>query len=342
MLFPALDRSIDEGRDRRAGEIFSAVLYSIVPETLIEMYEDYRVLKPGPESYLSLAQHYGIPTKLIDFTTDPSVAIWFADHTNDKDSEASVYLLPLESATKNGLRILLPPLLGDRLYLQNGLFGQNDKGIDLRKYCTEIRFEPTGKFRFLDKSGVVQSLISTGEVDNWLISLAKWSKELVNVKLHHTVNLDTNFPNGLGDFNNTIDVQGFKKLFPEEPSKWLMDWVFNRPNIMSWIALRSNKKGIKLDSNLLGSMVSDNIEWGIATVYALNFVTPEEVGIFRNEKIWSEARHYICNSINEELPLDFRLPPKRGLLSSDKDNGAGYSDDFENFEDFSGDDNPDD
>ena len=132
MLFPALDRSIDEGRDRRAGEIFSAVLYSIVPETLIEMYEDYRVLKPGPESYLSLAQHYGIPTKLIDFTTDPSVAIWFADHTNDKDSEASVYLLPLESATKNDLRILLPPLLGDRLYLQNGLFGQNDKGIDLR------------------------------------------------------------------------------------------------------------------------------------------------------------------------------------------------------------------
>ena len=195
------------------------------------MYEDYRVLKPGPESYLSLAQHYGISTKLIDFTTDPSVAIWFADHTNDKDSEASVYLLPLESATKNGLRILLPPPLGDRLYLQNGLFVQNDKGIDLRKYCTEIRFKPTGKFRFFAKSGEVQSLISTGEVDNWLISLAKRSKELVNVKRHHSI---------------------------------------------------------------------------------------------KNEKIWFEARHYISNSINEELPPDFRLPHKRGILSSDKDNGAGY------------------
>lgn len=325
----SLDRSLDIERDKRAGEIFSAILYNIVPQTSIEMYEDYRVLKPGPESYLALAQHYGIPTKLIDFTTDPSVAIWFADHTNEKDCEASVYLLPLESAKRNGLRITLPPPLGDRLYLQNGLFIQNEKGIDLRKYCTEIRFRPTGKFRLFGKSGEVQNLISTGEADNWLISLAKRSKDMVN--------LGANFPNGLEDLYKAIDVQHFKRLLPEDPLKWLMDWAFKRLNIIYWIGLRSAKKGIKLDSNVLGSMVSDNIEWAIATVYVLNFIIPDEVGIFRNEKIWSDARHYICNCINEALPAEFRLPPKKKFNQFDKHNGPSRSDDFEILEHFSDD-----
>ena len=103
-----------------------------------------------------------------------------------------------------------------------------------------------------------------------------------------------------------------------------MDRIFNRLNILSWIGLRPTKKGIKPDSNLLNAKVSNNIEWAIAAVYALNFIIPEEVGIFRNEKILSDARHYISNSINEALPSSFRLPLKRDLLYSDRDNVADY------------------
>jgi hypothetical protein len=97
----------------------------------------------GQESYLAAAQHYGIPTHLVDFTTDPDVAVFFATHNTmpDEDNTASVYFITLNEALSKGCEIILPPPFAERLYLQKGLFLKMSEPLDKEKFFLgEVRF----------------------------------------------------------------------------------------------------------------------------------------------------------------------------------------------------------
>jgi FRG domain len=80
---------------------------------------------------MAIAQHYGIPTVLVDFTMKPTVAGWFASHGNfSKEGRPSVIYMAHEEYVARRYRDRLPPLhvlwiAVDnlwRLQAQSGLF----------------------------------------------------------------------------------------------------------------------------------------------------------------------------------------------------------------------------
>lgn len=71
--------------------------------------------------YSGAAQHYQIPTDLLDWTVDPFISIWFAHSgTINKGDRGRVYCIELENNQRSS--ILLPPPFIKRLYRQRGLF----------------------------------------------------------------------------------------------------------------------------------------------------------------------------------------------------------------------------
>lgn len=81
--------------------------------------------------WLALAQHHGLPTRLLDWTTNPLVAAYFAvEKKHSEDSAIYVYsgieTVDVEKITDpfNVLKILRyrPPHLSPRIIAQNGLF----------------------------------------------------------------------------------------------------------------------------------------------------------------------------------------------------------------------------
>lgn len=73
--------------------------------------EEYKNLKSSLE-YLAKMQHYGIKTRLVDFTTDPKVALFFAVQESDKtEHDCSVYVYIQEPLPQNHKHIRLLALL---------------------------------------------------------------------------------------------------------------------------------------------------------------------------------------------------------------------------------------
>jgi hypothetical protein len=100
----------------------------------------------------AIGQHYGIPSELIDFTTDPNVATYFAclNSNPEADDTASVFGIFYERALQNGLEVILPPPYAERIYLQRGLFLRSSGPLDRQALrIVETRF-PT-RLTFSDR-----------------------------------------------------------------------------------------------------------------------------------------------------------------------------------------------
>jgi hypothetical protein len=158
-LTPTILREPDTGPDTTRNELFAAIFAAMSFNTIWRRDPQSNTsvfFTMSKQSYLAAAQHYGMHTHLLDFTTDPDVAVKFAagDKASD-DGMASVLILSLECARENGLSVILPPPFVRRLLLQRGRFVEARQ--TLRKDALKIRevrfpYEP-GSFDVLRDGG---------------------------------------------------------------------------------------------------------------------------------------------------------------------------------------------
>lgn len=98
-LVSRFGRSIISNREFRKKNVgFSYVVDSTKEEIVLEKFKNlsapYLTFHPTNEwEWLAIAQHHGLPTRMMDWTTNPLVAAYFATTHNPSKSDSAIYAI---------------------------------------------------------------------------------------------------------------------------------------------------------------------------------------------------------------------------------------------------------
>jgi hypothetical protein len=224
------------------------------------------------QHFLAIAQHYELPTRLLDFTVDPSVAVFFACHGKvyRKNQEAVVFIMPLDKALDYGVRFILAPPFVRRMYVQRALFlePKENESDRLAQLCLQVHFPSCpyqGSFLPVRQNGEL-SKEELLKKDKWIESAKGWAEEWSKK--------GKPFPPNEGYFNkfkrNRIITDALKKVgrpswfWPRAESQpaIFQEWFDFATEILYWTAIKmihSNGQWWEgVDNEFLNAIVRDN------------------------------------------------------------------------------------
>ncbi|AHK02725.1 hypothetical protein At15955_26810 [Agrobacterium tumefaciens] len=283
-----------------AARLFAQVAYEMFREIYrSDGMQDYP--RPNRRAGIAAAQHYGMKTNLLDFTTNALVAMWFASSQSNIDPtprKSAIDWVDLRTAKELGLRVVLPPVFVDRLYLQRGVFLDvpHSKLTQLRGRLNRIIFPSAHRFEFIRVFGDgLARKLDLLPPDDWLERLKVWStlesaKSPGEQDAGMSALLRFTFPNGYHPEMQRTEIHGLLGL--GDTIEVMLDFVDR-------MALRTVKGGSIYHPDTVGMLADDNPDF---FSWLLRGVAPDDGGVtimphhadlnVKLRKLAGSLRHY--------------------------------------------------